>query len=502
MNSSQRFFLTVAVMASTVMQVLDTTIVNVALPQMQGELGATSDQISWVLTSYLVASAIMMPLTGFFTSLLGRRRYLLISVAGFVIASMLCGIAQNLAELVVFRILQGLFGAALVPLAQAIMVDTYPLEDRPKAMAIWGMGVMVGPIAGPTLGGWLTEVLDWRWTFYINLPVGILSFLLASTYVPDTEKRARRMDWWGFAWLSLTIGGLQYCLDRGNTEDWFSSTGIVISAIVAAVSFALFLRHSLRDREHALFSMKIFKDRNFVTASVVIIALGLGMYGAMVIQPIMLEGLMGYPTATAGLVMAPRGFASMLSMLMVSRLMKTFDARYIVMAGILVSAWGNYLCTHFSLDSSAMQIVIPSLLQGFGLGFMMVPLSTIALATIKPHLVPDASGLYSLLRTLGSSVGIALITTMYAREMQMNWQTLGAAVQPYNPALQAYAAHLPGQGTAAALASFASELMHQAGMVAVVDSFWWITASFIAMLPLVFLLKPLPKKAAIAAISE
>lgn len=502
MNSSQRFFLTVAVMASTVMQVLDTTIVNVALPQMQGELGATSDQISWVLTSYLVASAIMMPLTGFFTSLLGRRRYLLISVAGFVIASMLCGIAQNLAELVVFRILQGLFGAALVPLAQAIMVDTYPLEDRPKAMAIWGMGVMVGPIAGPTLGGWLTEVLDWRWTFYINLPVGILSFLLASTYVPDTEKRARRMDWWGFAWLSLTIGGLQYCLDRGNTEDWFSSTGIVISAIVAAVSFALFLRHSLRDREHALFSMKIFKDRNFVTASVVIIALGLGMYGAMVIQPIMLEGLMGYPTATAGLVMAPRGFASMLSMLMVSRLMKTFDARYIVMAGILVSAWGNYLCTHFSLDSSAMQIVIPSLLQGFGLGFMMVPLSTIALATIKPHLVPDASGLYSLLRTLGSSVGIALITTMYARETQMNWQTLGAAVQPYNPALQAYAAHLPGQGTAAALASFASELMHQAGMVAVVDSFWWITASFIAMLPLVFLLKPLPKKAAIAAISE
>src|SRR6218665_1074979 len=263
MNSSQRFFLTVAVMASTVMQVLDTTIVNVALPQMQGELGASPDQISWVLTSYLVASAIMMPLTGFFSDRIGRKKYLLISIGGFVIASMLCGIAQNITEIVLFRILQGMFGAALVPLAQAIMVDTYPLEERARAMSIWGMGVMVGPIAGPTVGGWLTETLDWRWTFFINLPVGILSLILAMRYVPDTEKRLRKMDWTGFVLLGLAIGGLQYFLDRGNGDDWFSSTGITVAAIIGVTALLLFLWHSLRGREHPLFSMKIFADRNF-----------------------------------------------------------------------------------------------------------------------------------------------------------------------------------------------------------------------------------------------
>lgn len=503
MNSSQRFFLTVAVMASTVMQVLDTTIVNVALPQMQGELGATPDQISWVLTSYLVASAIMMPLTGFFSDRLGRKKYLLISISGFVVASMLCGIAQNLTEIVIFRMLQGMFGAALVPLAQAIMVDTYPLEDRPRAMAIWGMGVMVGPIAGPTVGGWLTEVLDWRWTFFINLPVGILSFLLAARYVPDTVKRQRRMDWMGFVYLALAIGGIQYFLDRGNGDDWFSNRGITFAAIVGVVSLVLFIWHSLRRREGSLFSLDILKDRNFVTASIVIMALGLGMYGAMVIQPTMLEGLMGYPTATAGLVMAPRGIASMVSMMLVGRLMKTMDARHIIVLGMVLSAWGNYLCTHFNLDVSPMQIVFPSLLQGFGLGFMMVPLTTMALATMNPQRVPDASGLYSLLRTMGSSIGIALISTIYSRETQMNWQTLGAGIQPYNRALQEYAAHASTSMTGSeGLARIADELMRQASMVAVVDAYWWITASFVLMLPLVLLLKPLPKGMKAAEVSE
>jgi DHA2 family multidrug resistance protein len=503
MNASQRFFLTVAVMASTVMQVLDTTIVNVALPQMQGELGATPDQISWVLTSYLVASAIMMPLTGFFSDRLGRKKYLLISISGFVVASMLCGIAQNLTEIVIFRMLQGIFGAALVPLAQAIMVDTYPLEDRPKAMAIWGMGVMVGPIAGPTVGGWLTEVLDWRWTFFINLPVGILSFLLAARFVPDTQKRRRRMDWTGFAFLSLAIGGLQYFLDRGNGDDWFSDTGITTAFIIGLAALLLFIWHSYSNREHSLFSLKIFADRNFVTASIVITALGLGMYGAMVIQPTMLEGLMGYPTATAGLVMAPRGLASMVSMMLVGRMMKSMDARHIIVAGMALSAWGNYLCTHFSLDVSPMQIVFPSLLQGFGLGFMMVPLTTMALATMKPQLVPDASGLYSLLRTIGSSIGIAVISTIYSRGTQMNWQSLGSGIQPFNRNLQDYVAQLPGSSlNAGGVAQLGTELMRQASMVSIVNAYWWITASFLLMLPLVLMLKPLPKGTAPAEVSE
>ncbi|HET8729652.1 MAG TPA: DHA2 family efflux MFS transporter permease subunit [Moraxellaceae bacterium] len=503
MNPRQRFFLTVAVMASTVMQVLDTTIVNVALPQMQGELGATPDQISWVLTSYLVASAVMMPLTGFFTAMLGRRRFLLVTIAGFVVASMLCGVAQNLTEIVLFRILQGIFGAALVPLAQAVMVDTYPLEERARAMAIWAMGVMVGPIAGPTLGGWLTESLDWRWTFFINLPVGILSWVLASQHVPDSPRVKRRMDWHGFVYLGLAIGGLQYFLDRGNSQDWFSANDIIVAALTGTAGLALFIGHSLRDKGHALFSLTIFRDRNFVTSSIVIIALGLGMYGAMVLQPVMLESLLHYPAATAGLVMAPRGLASMASMMLVSRVMKMMDARAVIALGVVMGVLGNYLCTQWSLDVSAAQVVLPSLLQGFGLGFIVVPLSTIALSSMPRPLVPDASGLYSLLRTLGSSVGIALISTVYARETQMNWQALGTGLQPYNPVLHDYLARLPAnEAGAGAIARMAGTLMQQAGMVAVVNSFWWITASFLAMLPMVLLLRPLPKAAVIVDASE
>lgn len=491
-------------MASTVMQVLDTTIVNVALPQMQGELGASPDQISWVLTSYLVASAIMMPLTGFFADRIGRKKFLLISIAGFVIASMLCGLAQNVTSIVLFRILQGIFGAALVPLAQAIMVDTWPLEERGRAMAIWGMGVMVGPIAGPTVGGWLTENLDWRWTFFINLPVGVLSLILAMRYVPDTEKRLRKMDWTGFILLGLAIGGFQYFLDRGNSDDWFNSAGITAAFIISVLGLLFFLWHSLRDQENTLFSLKIFADRNFVTASIVITALGFGMYGAMVLQPTMLEGLMSYPVATAGMVMAPRGIASMISMMLVSSLMKRFDARWIIMSGILLSIMGNYLCTQLNLEASAWQIMLPSLFQGFGLGLIMVPLTTIALSSMTKPLIPDASGVYSLLRTMGSSIGIALASTIYSREMQMNWQMLGSSIQPFNHNLQHYLLQLPGVSStsAAGLQQIVSELSQQAAMVAMVNAYWWITASFVLMLPLVLLLKPLPRGIAPSAASE
>lgn len=489
MTPRQRFFLTIAVMASTIMQVLDTTIVNVALPQMQGQLGAAPDQISWVLTSYLVASAVMMPLTGFFSDLFGRRRHLLISIAGFVVTSMLCGMARNLEQIVIFRLLQGVFGAALVPLAQAVMVDSHTPEERPRAMSIWGMGVMVGPIIGPSLGGWLTEVLSWRWTFYINLPVGLLSLALCR-HVPDTVPRQRAMDWPGFVFLGLAIAGLQYFLDRGNSADWFNDTGICISAAVSLFGLLAFLFHLSRGTSHPLFSTGIFRDRNFVTSSIVITALGFGMYGAMVIQPTMLEGLMGYPTAAAGLVMAPRGVASMISMQLVGRVMNYFDARLIILFGMGLSALGNYECTHFSLDVNAWQIIFPSILQGLGLGFMMVPLSTMAMATLEKHLVSDASGLYSLLRTLGSSMGIAAISTLYSRASQANWQSLGGAINPFNSALQNYVAqsllHLQ-------MPALPEILYRQASMVAVVQAFWWITASFVFMLPLLLLLKPLQK---------
>ncbi|WP_207389768.1 DHA2 family efflux MFS transporter permease subunit [Aquitalea sp. USM4] len=487
---SQRVLVTVAVMAATVMQVLDTTIVNVALPQMQGELGATSDQISWVLTSYLVASAICMPLTGYLTDKLGRRRYLLLSISGFVLASMLCGVALNLGQLVVFRLLQGVFGAALVPLSQAIMVDNYPREQRGKAMAIWGMGVMVGPIAGPTLGGWLTDMFDWRWTFFINLPVGLLSLLLARQ-VPDTPKRERDIDWLGLLLISLAIGGIQYVLDRGNGDDWFSSTGIVVASVLAVLGAVGFIWRGLSGSAHPLFDLHMFQDRNFVAASIVIAALGLSMYGAMVIQPIMLEGLFHYPTLDTGLIMAPRGIASLVSMMIVGKLIGRVDSRYLIGSGLLIGACGTWVCTHYNLDTSPFWFAWPVLLQGFGLGMIYVPLSAMAMSTLPARLSAEAAGLFSLLRTMGSSVGIAIVSTAYSRGEQSAWNALSGFFSADNPWLQDYLARMGKtvvDGTSAT--QLAAELQRQALMVSIVDVYWLITYSFLAMLPLLLLLRP------------
>src|SRR3954452_16619894 len=287
-TKGDRLLITFAVMSATLIQVLDTTIVNVALPHMQGELGANTDQISWVLTSYLVASGIFMPLTGYFSDVWGRKRYLLVSIAGFVLASALCGISQSVGQIVAFRLLQGVFGAALVPLSQAIMADAYPLEERGSAMAIWGLGVMVGPVLGPTLGGWLTDVASWRWTFYINVPVGALSLALALRFVPDTPRRARSLDWTGFTLLAIGVAGFQYFLDRGKQQDWFAANDIRLSAVLAVVALTVFVWYCLPRGERAVLDVRMFRDRNFATACLLIAALGLGMFGGLVIQPILL----------------------------------------------------------------------------------------------------------------------------------------------------------------------------------------------------------------------
>src|SRR5205823_8571675 len=351
--------ITLAVMSATLIQVLDTTIVNVALPHMAGELGASTDQVSWVLTSYLVSSAIVMPLTGYFSDTRGRKRFLLVCIAGFVAASALCGISQSLAEIVGFRLLQGVFGAALVPLSQAIMTDAYPIEERGKAMAIWGLGVMVGPVLGPTLGGWLTDFASWRWTFYINVPVGALSFFLASQYVPDSVRRERRMDWIGLALLGSGIAGLQYMLDRGTSQDWFAANDIRIAALLGIVGVGGFIFHSLRLGEHALFDLHIFRDRNFAMACLVMAALGLGLFGGLVMQPILLEGLLGYPIVTTGLVMAPRGVATAIAMVVAGKMVGRTDPRYLVGAGMLVSAAGSYAMTLYTLEVSTFWIIWP-----------------------------------------------------------------------------------------------------------------------------------------------
>lgn len=491
-NYSQRskLLITISVMLATILEVLDSTIVNVALPHMQGQLGANTDQISWVLTSYLVSSAIFMPLTGYFTDILGRRKYLLLCIGGFVTASALCGISQNVAQIVLFRLLQGAFGAGLIPLSQAIMMDAFEPQERGKAMAIWGVGVMVGPVMGPTLGGWLTDIASWRWTFYINVPVGALSLYLASRHAIDTERKQRDMDWLGMALMTTGIGGLQYVLDRGNQQDWLSARDIQIATALATVGLLGFIAHCLTTRRHSLFDIRIFRDRNFAMSSIVMALIGLGLFGAIVMQPILQETLLGYPIVTTGVLMAPRGIASAISMMIVGSLVARVDPRKLVALGMVLSAIGSYAMTRYSLEVDAFWLVWPTVVQGLGMGLIFVPLSSVAFATLAPAQAAEAAGLFSLVRTVGSAIGISIVTTLMMHQTQVAWNQLGGHINLYNPSLSQYlqSLHLaPSSPMAAQL--LGAQLARHAMMLAIADCFYFITASFVLMLPMVLLLR-------------
>lgn len=485
-----RFAITVAVMSATVMQVLDTTIVNVALPHMQGSLSAAPDQISWVLTSYLVSSAIFMPLTGYFADRFGQRRVLMLSISGFVMASLLCGLSTHLSEIVLFRLLQGITGAALVPISQAVMVATFAAEDRGKAMAIWGIGVMVGPILGPTLGGLLTEWYSWRWTFFINLPVGLFSLALSWRYIPDSQSQARKMDWTGLGLLSLGIGALQFVLDRGSQDDWFASFTIQYAAYLCAIGFIGYAWWASRAHDHALFRTALFKDRNFITASSLMAFLGLGLFGSTLLQPLLLEGLMGYPTLTTGLTLAPRGLASMFSMMIVGRLINRVDPRYLIALGIATFCSGSWLTTHYTLSMTLYWLITPMLLQGMGLGMVFIPLSTLAYSTLPKQYAAEAAGLFSLTRTIGSSIGVSLVASVLTHQSQASWQLLGRHLQADNPAVQHYLSALQlNSDSPLAAGVLAQVLSQQAHMIGFLDAFWFVTIAFAGMLPLVLLLR-------------
>ena len=480
-----------AVMAATIMQVLDTTIINVALPNMAGQLDATPDNISWVLTSYLIASAIFMPLTGYFTDRLGQKRFLLISIAGFVITSALCGMATSLAQMVLFRFLQGVFGASLVPLSQSIMLQAYPGEQRGKAMAIWAMGVMVAPILGPTLGGWLTDVVSWRWTFYINLPVGIASFILAVRHVPDSVVKARRMDWFGFCSLAIGIGSVQLVLDRGNQDDWFSSQTLIFATIIAVLAFTFFIGYTVTGKHHPLFDLRIFKDRNFLVACLIMTTIGVGFFGGMVLQSLYLQNFLGYPTFDAGLYMAPRGLASLLIMIIVGKFSVKFPPRNFVLAGSFCSIGGKYLMTRFTGDITANELLLPMILQGFGMGLIFVPISTLAFTTLPKTIAAEAAGIYSLIRTFGSALGISILATYFSRDTQKNWALLRGNITSYSESLHQYLAplHLGTQDTQG-IALAAKAVITQAQSIAYIDSFTFSTLNFVLMLPLLVFLRP------------
>lgn len=485
---AHKTMITVSVMLATIMQVLDTTIANVALPHMQGSLSATQDQITWVLTSYIVASAIMTLPTGWLAGRFGRKTIFLAAIAGFTIASILCGIATSIGEMVVFRLLQGAFGAALVPISQAVLLDINPKEKHGSAMAMWGVGVMIGPILGPTLGGYLTEYYDWRWVFFINMPIGLLTFAGISTFLPEAERHVRPFDMFGFLTLSLTIAAIQMILDRGEQVDWFASNEIIIYAGMCAGMFWMFLVHA-RYAVHPFLSAEMFLDRNYVTALVFIFFVGIILLATLALLPPFMQNVMGYPVLDVGILMAPRGLGTMIAMMIVGKLSGKIDPRPLILLGLVLTAVSLWEMTQFSSFVPESWIVRSGITQGLGLGFIFVPLSTIAFATLDAKYRTEAAGLFSLVRNLGSSIGVSIVVTLLGKSIQTNHSYLAEHITRYNTGLATdFIPHTMGNMTVA-LTFLDAEINRQAATLGYINDFALMMWVAILAMPLVFLLR-------------
>jgi DHA2 family multidrug resistance protein len=483
----RRALVTVSVMLASIMQALDNTIANVALPRIQGSLSATQDQMAWVLTSYIVAAAIMTPLSGWLAGQIGRKRVFLYSVAGFTVASMFCGLAQSLPQIVVARLLQGLCGAALVPLSQAVLLDINPPARHARAMGVWAMGSILGPIIGPALGGWLTENYNWRWVFYINVPFGILAFLGMLSFLPETAIRKSRFDFFGFSALSVGIAAFQITLDRGQLKDWFSSTEIWIEASVAAVAFYLFVIHMLTTTQQRFVSPTLFKDRNFLTGNLFIFIVGAVLFATLALLPPLLQDLLNYPVVTTGLVTAPRGVGTLAAIFIVGRIMGKVDIRLIIGAGFALTAVSSWQMTGFDLQMDSVLIVSSGLSQGLGTGFVYVPLAAATFATLTPALRNEGTAIFSLTRNLGSSIGISVVNTLLTRNTQIMHATLGEHMTRYSPILRAQLSG--GSPSPHTLAGLNATVTEQAAMIAYNNDFKLMMLLSLAAIPLVVLLR-------------
>ncbi|MDR3453129.1 MAG: DHA2 family efflux MFS transporter permease subunit [Rhodoferax sp.] len=482
-----RRMITLSIMLATIMQALDTTIANVALPHMQGSLQASQDQIMWVLTSYIVASAITLPLTGWLCGQWGRRRVFIVSVIGFTVASALCGLSTSLVGIVLARLLQGVFGAALVPLSQAVLLDINPREKVGQAMAIWGAGIMVGPILGPLLGGWLTESYNWRWVFFINLPVGLFALWGIARYLPESRPGSERLDIFGFATLSLAIGMLQLFLDRGQQLDWFDSWEIKLEAAAALVAFAFFVVHTWTAQGVSFFDRNLLKDRNFVTGLLFAFIVGMILYGTMALLPNLLQSLMDYPVVYTGEVTAPRGVGTMLAMIVVGRLVHRIDVRAIMALGFGLTAFALWQMTHLTLQMDAHLIIVSGFIQGLGIGFTFVPLSTATFATLAPVVRHQGTPIYSLLRNIGSSVGISVVQALLTRGADTAHAQLAATIVPGNQGLVNLPAMLD-PGTTTGLAILNAEVTRQGALIGYINDFSIMTVLTLAAIPLLLLM--------------
>ncbi len=486
-----RLIITLCTVGATLMQALDQTIANVALPYMQGSLSASFDEITWVLTSYITAAAIMTAPVGWMASRFGRKYLFVTCLTGFTITSMMCGAAQTLHQMVLFRLLQGVFGAALVPLSQATMLDIYPIEQRGNAMAIWGVGVMIGPILGPTLGGYLTEMYNWRWVFYINLPFGVVATTGLVLFMPRAAPRAgMRFDWIGFAVLSLGIGGIQLMLDRGQDQDWFTSREIMVEAVLGGLGIYLFIVHMFTGRRPFI-PPALFTDRNFAAGVAMMFAAGTILVSSSALMAPWLQNLANYPVDTAGLIMAPRGAGTMLAMVLGGRLAARFDPRMLMAGGILLLVWSIWEMTGWTPDISQGRLILTILVQGFGLGFLFVPLQVIAFATLPAALRTDGASLFSLARNIGAAIGVSVTSSMLARNTQALHAEIGASVTPFNRALQDGGAvhHFLNPATQHGAVLLDHIVNQQAQITAYVDDYRMMIFTTLPAILLVFLMR-------------
>jgi DHA2 family multidrug resistance protein len=507
------WLIAISVMFATFMEVLDTTVVNVSLPHIAGSLSVSIDEATWALTSYLVANAIILPMTGWLAATFGRKRLLMLSVVGFTAASFLCGLAPTLPMLILFRVMQGATGGALQPLSQAVLLEAFPPQDRGKAMGFWGLGIVVAPILGPVLGGWLTDSYSWRWVFYINIPVGIASIVMTKIFIfdpPYLRKERQSVDYWGIGMLAVGIGALQIVLDKGQQEDWFSSNLIVALAVISAITLVALVFRELTT-EHPIVDLRVFKARTYAVGVFLMTIVGFVLYGSMVLLPIMLQTLLGYPPLQAGIAMAPRGVGSFFMMPLVGLMTGKFDPRKLLTAGLIVGGMTLLWLSQLNLQAGYWDIFWPQLIQGAGMALLFVPLTTVAMDPIPRERMGYATSLFNLMRNIGGSIGIAMTGTMLARHNQAITSTLGTNVTAYDPATRQLFAQLRAgfmasgadavTATNRTYAALFGMVQRQAAMVSFVGIFQFLGILFLALIPLVILMKR-PRSGAPAAVGH
>ena len=502
-KSINKWLITITVMLPAIMEIIDTSVANVALPHMQGSLNAGTDEVTWVLTSYLVANAVVLPMTGWLSRVFGRKRFLMTCIVLFTLASLLCGAAPNLGSLILFRVLQGAAGGALIPISQAILMETFPPHQRGMAMDIFGVGAMFGPIVGPALGGWITDNMNWRWIFYINLPIGIIAMAMCAFFIFDPDylkKKAEkiRIDYWGLFLLTTSMGSLQVVLDKGQQDDWFSSSFIITFSLIFIVSMIALIRVELT-HEHPIINLRLFKNVSFSAGNLIMFVVGFALYSSIMLIPLFLQTLMGYSATDAGMVMAPGGVATLITMPFVGAALAKRDGRKIVFIGLLLGASSMFIMQGLNLQGAFWNYTWPRIVLGFGLAMIFVPLTTVTLATISRTEMGNATGMFNLLRNIGGSVGIAMAATLLARYEQFYQTNLVAHINPYNPTFQMRLGEIKQalitkgisvtQADHSALGMVYGEVRRQAGALAFNRIFFIIGLAFLVIIPLLLLLK-------------